>query len=356
MRDARTPTYTWLAHGVAATGHLAGVAATAAALMVAMMPHEMAWRVVHMSATIPTLRQSSWMDFALLGGLSCCIWALVVILYHLAKERREQPRVKLVRPRAGTIVTETLIIMPIFLLLTFGMAQLSINMIGGILANVAGYQASRSIWVWEPEADAGRMGVTEQEVKSRARVAAAMVMAPVASGEYANPSALGGLGGAGDPMRRAIAAGQSLGFAPPDLAIKGMAAGDTMETSMSAALGDSNFYLQSIRKFSRAYSCTQIAIVRENGKLGAQMTYKHFQGMPLVGKIVSKNLFKLPELPNASNGYRPGYYATYKRKFMFTEQIARPNATPPNNNFNGSSADFSPPSVGDRVNSETGGF
>ena len=75
-------------------------------------------------------------------GISVCVWALFVILFHTV---RPDPTDVSRRFRAtrGTVLTETLIVIPVALTLTFGLAQLAVMNVAGILANLASVQAGR---------------------------------------------------------------------------------------------------------------------------------------------------------------------------------------------------------------------
>lgn len=325
----------WLFHGLA---HVSAVALIAVVLMLFIIPAQNIITIVSISFTTPELYDTSIKHFGLLLGFSTALWVMCVAGWHLGKDRYTRRGRQTVRLSHGTVMTETLIIMPVFFLLSFGLAQLSINMIAGILANVAGWSATRAVWIWAPEAEAGRRSVDENAVKDRARVAAAMVMTPVASGEYVNPGALFGGGGSdlsssGTNMRRAIVKGQIL--VTSDFLIRAASSGTATDTSVQTALGgNTNFVVQSIRKFSRAFQCTSIAIKRENGKIGATFSYEHFIGMPFVGSVMAGNgFFKLPDAPSDKNGYRPGYYLNFTRSYMIQEQQAKVNINPPDNNF-----------------------
>jgi hypothetical protein len=325
----------WLFQGL---GHASGVVLIATLLFLLIVPAQNVITILDISFTTPELFEASVEQFGLLIGFSTALWVMLVAAWHLGKDRFAQGSRQTVRLSHGTVMTETLIIMPIFFLLSFGLAQLSINMIAGILANVAGWSATRAVWIWAPEAEAGRRGTNEAAVTDRARVAAAMVMTPVASGEYVNPGAVFGggssdLSNAGTNMRRGIVKGQIL--ISNDFLIRAASTGTSTSTSMTAALGNNqNFVIQSIRKFSRAFQCTSISIKREDGKIGATFSYEHFIGMPFVGSVMAgDNFLSLPDAPSEKNGFRPGYYITYTRSYMLKEQQAKVNINPPDNNF-----------------------
>lgn len=349
-----------LSLGLKGAGHLSLALGIAFAMMLVLMPFGGALEVIRLSVTTPELRVHAAQQFGLLLGLSLCIWLLCVMSWHYGQGRLKQNRLKSVRVHAGTIMTETLIIMPVFLLLTFGLAQLSINMIGGILVNVAGWSATRAVWVWAPEAEAQRSGVNDAEVVDRARAAAAMVMTPVASGAYMSGGTLiGDLPRAGVDMRRAVLKGQ-VPLNVPDTAIRIASTGTANEMSIPTALGgDANFVLQSIQKFSRAYTCTAIEVVRDGENIGAKVTYKHYLGMPFIGPIMGGNrllFWSVPELPNAANGYRPGYYLDYERQYMMPAQKVKPNKMPPDNQFFSNPPEFDSSSADGEITSNTGGF
>lgn len=119
-------------------------------------------------------------------GVSACLWALIWLTGQWAVlHRRETRRLAVVRTR-GTILTEFLIVLPIYLLLTSGLAQLSINSAAKVLTALATFQAGRTAWIWEPETRGAnqRNGATADDVNDRARIAAATVLAPVVPAEF----------------------------------------------------------------------------------------------------------------------------------------------------------------------------
>ena len=116
-------------------------------------------------------------------ALSACAWALIVIAFMWANVRRANAR-KIVRVSRGTAMTEFLIILVPFLLLTSGLAQLAMLNVTGMLADLAVFQAARVAWVWQPEVDAGRASVSSVRVRDRARTIASMILAPTAPNDY----------------------------------------------------------------------------------------------------------------------------------------------------------------------------
>lgn len=132
--------------------------------------------------------EPNWAAFALHIGLAACAWALLVIGYKLFQMRRsEKKQLKrvLIRSR-GTALTETLIVLIPFFLLTSGIAQLSQLNVTGILADLAVFQAARAVFVWSPETTQPRFESSYKStiIKDRARTIAAMSLAPTAPNEY----------------------------------------------------------------------------------------------------------------------------------------------------------------------------
>lgn len=124
----------------------------------------------------------NWSSLALHVGLSAVIWASVVFLFGRARNKKK--KVHKLKKAAGAVAVETLIALVPLLILISGVAQLAMVNVASIISDLAVYQASRTAWIWEPEADLGRNGVTCDDVNFRARTAASMALAPTASSDY----------------------------------------------------------------------------------------------------------------------------------------------------------------------------
>ena len=236
------------------------------------------------------------------------------------------------RAARGTVLTEFLIILPVFLLLTFGMAQLAINNMAGMLANVAVYEAARAVWIWQPEVDTGR--ATADPV-DRARIAASQVMTPVAPGNFmVIPT---GLSAEFRASRNALMLSQIPfgGSIPSGLTDLGAGAGSISlqsaekDLSMSKALDTSTFLSRSLTKYTHAYLATNVEVIN-GSEIGATLTYQHNQVMPLVGIIFGKKSGGLFGVNFDAPGMRSGYYATYQRSYAIKAQAWKPNITMPN--------------------------
>lgn len=334
----------WL---LTALGHIAATVSVAAVIVLLILPMRHVDIVAIQFGDVPELWQMSTTALMLHLALSACVWALLYIVYRLValrvQERRSVHRVKLSR---GSVITETLIVMPVFLLLSFGMGQLAINNVGGILANVAMYEAARAAWIWMPEEQASdrRAGVADGIAEEKCRIAVAFVMMPIAPGEaLRNPS----LGSSYADRARMMALGANVPLGGTiSLAlgsdVMGVAEGAVMmlsagedllnENTYTTTLGTDPFWLRTIRKFTTAYlgaGCT----INENDH-SVQMTFKHHIGMPVVGPV-----FGTRDLSGVGN--RPGYYATYTREFGLRKQINVPNNRLPQNEW------LNPPSYDD---------
>ncbi len=161
--------------------HILGTLGVAAAFWMWMLPPH----------TRSALREA--MDAGVVGitsgevvlhlALSACFWAFLSICYHLARSLRSDPTPRLVKAR-GTVITETIIVLPIFLILNLGLIQLAILNTASLLTQLAAFNAGRVVAIWHPEAMEGRKGVTTDMVNEKARVAAAMALTPVAPSDF----------------------------------------------------------------------------------------------------------------------------------------------------------------------------
>lgn len=314
--------------------HIGASLLVALALAWALLPAEALKFLALRQLQRPELLDMSSTAILLHLGLSASLWALVVIAYHIW--RRPKPRMVHRLSRAGTVLTETLIILPVFLLLSFGMAQLAINNIGGILANVAVYEAARAAWIWQPEVDVERVNqtISAEDAQNRTRVAAALVMTPVAPGGFFNTME-------GDEVlkknRLAMAASQvpmagALGLEQL-LAVAGLPplqAGTPENLSFTAALDTSSFLRRSLLKFSHAYQATDVTITDADGRIGADLEFKLHQTMPLVGPIFGEQ---------DTVESRSGYFSTFSRSYSFRAQPYKPNAALPDDSFGGEKAE-----------------
>lgn len=253
-----------------------------------------------------TQRPEELVSHLLLAGLA---WGAAAQGWRMMRRRGEA---RVLRAARGTVVTETLIVLAPFMLLTSGLAQMSINNMAGMLTNKAAYEAGRTMWVWEPtDRNAGQR---------RARLAAAASVAPVAPGSnlmlgmggdqelqalrgtmYATYSPLGWVGG-GSGVSKTLAGVQAVG-------------GESSLTGLSFnnAFDDDSFPRRAARKLTFAYLATTIQ-PRTGAEVGATVSYRHFQAFPWFGWITGRREFSGP-------GMRPGYYLTITRTYTIPAQV-----------------------------------
>lgn len=255
-------------------------------------------------------------DIALHLGLSACLWALGFILYRLwSLRKRSAP--KIVRAARGAVFLETLVVLVPFLLLTSGIAQLTILNITGVLAHLASYQATRTVWVWQPEADAGRRGVNNAQVERRARLAAAAIMAPSAPSDYRVINN-------GDAELRDLRGAMVGAFAPgilPNAGSLGRTAAtgmlftgsnaDHKDITYTGAFDTGAFPMRAARKLTYSYIATEVKVTR-GGTISTELSYKQNVVFPWFAYIWGDY---------SVVGGRPGYYTTLKRKFSLPAQV-----------------------------------
>lgn len=326
----------WFVHVV---HHTAAVSLIAFLLAYAVSPSTYAWKAFQTAVLVDELRDMSMLAVAIHVGLAACLWALMYIVYQLVRLRLSNRTPKVVKLARGSVMTETIVILPVWMLLVFGLLQLAVNNVGGILANVAVYEAARSAWVWKGESGK-RAGVTDAMVADRARIAAAMVMTPVATGDFTTSPMLPA---AAKKMRTALAyahvplSSVLAGALPADAADFISGAGSFSLTGLATrnnqsvwrALDGDPFIIRTLKKFTFAYHCAKVDVSESNGDTTVKMTYHHQITMPAMGPVFGK--FKWP---GADNGYRAGYYTTYKRTSGRKSQGNNPaNAARPSNFF-----------------------
>jgi hypothetical protein len=256
-------------------------------------------------------------------GLSVCLWAFVYLLGSFLWRARNPAHTRLhTSPRTsrqGTVMTETIIALPVLLLLIFGIAQLTVNNIAGIFTNLATIQAARSAWLWEREPCSS----IECDASERARIQAAAVLTPVAPGSMfiqdgglppAAARMLGVLVGAQDPQIGNDSGGRGMQTAAR------VSGRNPTSGSFSRALDRQSFTVRTIHKFTFAYHATDIEVSNPSGDVvRVDLTYRHHCAFPLVGRIFGEA---------GEVAGRPGYYADFTRSFEIN-RLPRPNRDAP---------------------------
>lgn len=248
------------------------------------------------------------LHFALAAALWLTLWASV---RWVGKQPAARKRARLVRARAGAALVETLIVITPFLLLTSGLAQLTINNIAGVLTHLAAYQSGRAYWLWQREITDGRVTITSNQVKDVAVAAAAGSLAPVA------PGGLNMDGNANTPqiqmLRGIMAAHFDLNNTPPagSGAAGTVISGGQTEQSFARALDFNTFQQRAARKVSFAHEAIELTVIDTTNQVGVSLTYNHYQAFPWFGWIFGQN--------KTVDG-RAGYYMAIQRTYTLMPQ------------------------------------
>ncbi len=240
-------------------------------------------------------------EYLLQVGLSACLWALAVIVFKLVAIAHRDARAEKLKPTRialkarGTVLTESLIVLPVFLLLTLGLIQLTLNNTAAIFTSLAAFQSGRTVHLWAPENSgsswARNGGVSSDNIQERARVAAASVLAPVAPSQYLDGSCstsslfnnkLEAM------MSVTLGAAGSLGSASAGT-VRALAMGREMSTrnnlTVTKAFDSDKFAVRAPIKLLIAYCHTAAEVRTTNGMHAVTVTFSHKQAMPLVGRI-----------------------------------------------------------------------
>lgn len=260
-------------------------------------------------------------------GVAACLWAALYLSW-LALRQGGGSAKRAIRRARGSVLTETLIILPVLLVLIFGLAQLAVTNIAGMLTNLAAVNAGRTVWLWLPETSpiggaSPRGGVTREHVGELARIQAAAALTPVAPADLRIRPDVGS--DLFKLMRGSFVANQ-LEWLPNDAGRIGVdeafrlsdGGGENPgdDLSFSRALDGSSFLVRSARKFGAAYEATEVEVLERGEWLGARVTYKQLAAFPVTNRIFG-NLEVV--------GQRKGYYTTIVREFDLKTQ-PEPNA------------------------------
>lgn len=312
----------WLGWGVAHSLGIATIAVLFSFFAFDLTRFQLAWKSFGNGFEI------DWASLALHVGLSACAWFLLIIAIMWGVERRRESKRKVVKLTRGSIMIEFLIILTPFLLLTSGLAQLTMLNITGMLADLAAFEAARVAWVWAPELDADR-NVTPYLVKDRARATASMVLAPTAPNDYyvgrTTPP------GSSNYYRRqrAILTGafQSDGTQGPSVyewsgGTTALYGGGAFDLDVEEASSENLYFHRSFDESSFAHRAARKMTFAEWGlwddfeviqgdRTGVRFTYRYNLIFPWFGYIWGKK---------NEVGMREGYYSPIPREHTFASQ------------------------------------
>jgi hypothetical protein len=287
------------------------------------------------SALTWTWRDGTFLDAVAPGlaahlGLCALVWAMIALSFSRLKNLfapadAGRPRVlTLGAKNAGSVLTETIIILPVALVLIMGIAQLTLINITATLSDLAVIQAARSAWVWMPEAVEGRFNVDRSLVIQKARVQAAAVLAPVASSDFGS-FAKGSHSGYAETFQKtmgAIYGAQLRGGGGNDVGSYARAKAELQlqpgreivgeQLNFTMAFDASTFKERSARKFYNSWAHTEIQLAETANRIGVEMTFHYLCLMPLVAGVFGEY-----KEVNGENGY----FLTIERKYTLRKQV-----------------------------------
>ncbi len=320
--------------------HLAGILAVAVAVAAVVLPGTHAGMLWTVGLANGEIGRSLLLKAGIHIGLSTLIWFAVAAAVEAMwkKRHRLQPQQRMMRRSRGSVYLEFIMVLPVFLLLTFGMMQLTVINIGGALVRVAAYEGARAVWLWQPELAVGE--IDEDDLRDRARIAIALVMTPVAPGDFTMEVATDESTHEFKMMRKAMTA--RFHNSPENAIIEGAMGSlsfDESNVSLAQALDSASIPERAYRKFTFSYLATTIddtvldtaaaeeSLITEPDEVGVHFVYYQHMAMPFVDA-----LFGQPhpdDDPDDEFAGRSGNYFAWNAKFTFPPQRHRPNRVLP---------------------------
>lgn len=285
------------------------------------------------------------MEVGMMAGVSACMWAIGFIAVQLFRETRRTRRTTSLATSRGTVMTETLIVLPVFLLLVFGLSQMAINSMAGLLTTLGTYQSARTLAVWAPEIGHDRIDggqeVTKEMVDERARAAGAGVLAPVASMSALNVNACNDqitAGADGHGQSEHVITDFLNGMKTLNLGAGADVPGQLKSWSLVDAFGTRAFALRAAPKLKVAFCASHVewdeaTIVtdpddNQRSEITVTFTYVHRNTFPLVRHIFNNgtgnvDASKLPYQGNNSVTPISRTYSMYQQISPNPEQPLR---------------------------------
>ena len=303
---------------VSVLGHLTATTVFFAAFAM-MFVNEQIMGLVGVGLQDTQLRADVVTPIVLVFGLSACAWALTFIVYSLVRLRLPKSRGLALSRARGTIITETLVVLPIFFLLTFGLAQMAVNSMAGLLSTLASYEVARTLAVWAPES---RANVDANVIREKARLVGAAVVAPIVP---ENRAGLAGCDQNATSLRQMREGLQGVG-------LESGVGGETRTWSMKDAFGTRAFSERGPTKLTLAFCnswVTWTPVDRDTDNVNIQaftatFTYHHPAVFPMVGPIFAQN----PGAGNWGTNYVSSFTKSYSMTTYLTPNIWAPYADP----------------------------
>lgn len=260
-------------------------------------------------------------------GLVACTWAFAIIGLLYMKQARQARQLRVMKLSRGTALTETLIVLFPFLLLTSGLAQMGMMNIAAMLCDLGAYQGARAAWIWMPETQMRRVSInsscdmaSQGSVCNRARTAVAFAVAPSAPSNYylgSNPNpasedfkrARGVMTAAFGMFSRDGASGYSSANRSAGT-FGGGERGTLKNVTFSGAFDTHGFNKRAARKVTNAFvSLEQFRIINSGNEVGVAFTYKYQLVFPWFGWIWGQK-----------DGFSNMYYLPINREFTLSAQ------------------------------------
>jgi hypothetical protein len=306
----RKPTKRFSKIAVSVCGHLIATA-TFFALFSSFFFTEQSFGLLGVGLRDEALRPDIVGPAVLLFGLAGCAWALMFIIYQLAKSHLHQTKHVQLKKARGSVITETLVVLPVFFMLTFGLAQMALNSIAGILTTLASFEVTRTLAVWAVEEGNNRSPggqVTRAHITQRARLQAAAIIAPATPEiSTAVPCSLG-------PATQMLQGLTGLGISAAPV-------GQGSVFSMAEAFGHRTFAQRGPAKLAGAYCATQVTwtpvdsspITTERSSFTSTLRYNHPVALPVVGLVFARNYGAGP--------WQTPYVSTIERTYRLTTYV-----------------------------------
>ncbi len=255
--------------------------------------------------------------------MSALVWTLIVFAYKLTTRQRGARVVRAARARRGSVMVETLIAVPVFLTLLFGLVQMTLNNTAAIMTSLAAFEAGRSAAIWQAEAAApssrikGAGKTSSDDVTERARMAASTVLASVASASFSDgcstssafSSKMTGMTSASNLAGIAVPTGGLMGSLGTVRAL-------SSEKTLATAFDDNRFEFRGALKMITAYCNTTATVTNEGPRVRTVVEYDHKLTVPMMGRVFMSKMKTLQ------------YYSTIRRTFV-TAAVMPPNPAPP---------------------------
>lgn len=259
------------------------------------------------------LMEAATAEIALHAGLSFCFWALLYIGWKLIVSSKPSEAGRLVKAR-GTVIVETLVVFPVFLLVTLGLMQLAILNTGALLTTLAAFHAGRTASIWVPENMEPRQEVNAGVVQDKIHMAAAGAVAPAVPSDFAtdanvnSPSLdarLDALEDLGHDQQPSVAADATL--------------------SVAGSFDGANMASRGLNKMTFAYCAVEVHTTWDGDpgcgptNISTVVVYNHQLAFPFVNRIFGDG---------ATIAGRTGHYSRIIREHSTTMQIPPNPATP----------------------------